>query len=77
MRPTNGRLWDGDCECCSHTRNKGLPKGMSEALKKGADESTLFQRLKESQPSLEPIGRVTRAKFCCEQHDRVFNSIDS
>jgi hypothetical protein len=59
------------------TRHKGLPKGMSEALKKGADESTLFQRLRESQPSLEPIGRATRAKFCCEQHDRVFNSIDS
>ena len=59
------------------SRHKGLPKEMSEALKKSADESTLFQLLRESQPSLEPIGRATRAKFCCEQHDRVFNSIDS
>ena len=59
------------------SRHKGLPKGMFKALKQGADESTLLQRQRESQPSLEPIGRATRAKFCCEQHDRVFNAIDS
>ena len=59
------------------SRNKGVPKGMSEALKKGADASTLFQRLRDPRPSLEPIRRATRARFCCQRHDREFNAIDS
>ncbi|MCY3658474.1 MAG: hypothetical protein OXG36_05550, partial [Caldilineaceae bacterium] len=59
------------------SRNKGIPKDVIEGFERGEGIRKLLQRLKKSQPSLVSIGLATRSKFCCKQHDREFNLIDS